>query len=242
MCVLMAGRVTMHACVKVHFDFMDPPAPETLMRALELLNYLGALDDNGNMTEVSIASSDRLTHLAIARLWRIGARVWRVSPISCHDPWGHSHTTVKALPPSLQPLTSPVAQPHPVGSGEARAVIRLNGLSCCGSPPAGGHHHGGVSSGPAAGQDGGGLPRVQVAQRARPVYRTCFTEPLGPSVLACAKQRGVHVLHCHPDCMRAVLALVTQWCQRGTFSVWCAPAGLTEQACPRPCPASRHSL
>ena len=24
----------------VHFDFMDPPAPETLMRALELLNYL----------------------------------------------------------------------------------------------------------------------------------------------------------------------------------------------------------
>ena len=28
----------------VHFDFMDPPAPETLMRALELLNYLAALD------------------------------------------------------------------------------------------------------------------------------------------------------------------------------------------------------
>jgi len=36
----------------VHFDFMDPPAPETLMRALELLNYLGALDDDGNMTEI----------------------------------------------------------------------------------------------------------------------------------------------------------------------------------------------
>jgi len=30
---------------------MDPPAPETLMRALELLNYLGALDDDGNLTE-----------------------------------------------------------------------------------------------------------------------------------------------------------------------------------------------
>lgn len=27
----------------VHFDFMDPPAPETLMRALEQLNYLEAL-------------------------------------------------------------------------------------------------------------------------------------------------------------------------------------------------------
>ncbi|XP_063724795.1 putative pre-mRNA-splicing factor ATP-dependent RNA helicase PRP1 [Symsagittifera roscoffensis] len=34
----------------VHFDFMDPPAPETLMRALELLNYLNALDDNGDLT------------------------------------------------------------------------------------------------------------------------------------------------------------------------------------------------
>ncbi|KAG1707486.1 Pre-mRNA-splicing factor ATP-dependent RNA helicase DHX15 [Nymphon striatum] len=36
----------------VHFDFMDPPAPETLMRALELLNYLGALDDSGELTEL----------------------------------------------------------------------------------------------------------------------------------------------------------------------------------------------
>ena len=29
---------------------MDAPAPETLMRALELLNYLAALDDEGNLT------------------------------------------------------------------------------------------------------------------------------------------------------------------------------------------------
>ena len=36
----------------VHFDFMDPPAPETLMRALELLNYLAALDDEGDLTEL----------------------------------------------------------------------------------------------------------------------------------------------------------------------------------------------
>ena len=33
----------------VHFDYMDPPAPETLMRALEQLNYLGALDDEGEL-------------------------------------------------------------------------------------------------------------------------------------------------------------------------------------------------
>ncbi|KAK9712929.1 DEAH-box ATP-dependent RNA helicase prp43 [Basidiobolus ranarum] len=36
----------------VHFDFMDPPAPETLMRALELLNFLGALDDDGDLTKL----------------------------------------------------------------------------------------------------------------------------------------------------------------------------------------------
>ena len=32
--------------------FLLPTAPETLMRALELLNYLGALDDNGELTEL----------------------------------------------------------------------------------------------------------------------------------------------------------------------------------------------
>ncbi|GFR40936.1 hypothetical protein Agub_g1596 [Astrephomene gubernaculifera] len=42
----------------VHFDFMDPPAPETLMRALELLNYLGAIDDDGNLTPVGNIMSE----------------------------------------------------------------------------------------------------------------------------------------------------------------------------------------
>uniref|UniRef100_A0A1A8PYU4 ATP-dependent RNA helicase DHX15 n=2 Tax=Nothobranchius TaxID=28779 RepID=A0A1A8PYU4_9TELE len=36
----------------VHFDFMDPPAPETLMRALELLNYLAALNNDGDLTQL----------------------------------------------------------------------------------------------------------------------------------------------------------------------------------------------
>ncbi|XP_051181479.1 probable pre-mRNA-splicing factor ATP-dependent RNA helicase DEAH3 isoform X3 [Lolium perenne] len=42
----------------VHFDFMDPPAPETLMRALEVLNYLGALDDEGNLTPLGEMMSE----------------------------------------------------------------------------------------------------------------------------------------------------------------------------------------
>ena len=36
----------------VHFDYMDPPSPETLMRALEELNALGALDDEGDLTKI----------------------------------------------------------------------------------------------------------------------------------------------------------------------------------------------
>lgn len=42
----------------VHFDFMDPPAPETLMRALEVLHYLGALDDDGRLTDLGAIMSD----------------------------------------------------------------------------------------------------------------------------------------------------------------------------------------
>lgn len=36
----------------IHFDFMDSPDPEILMRALELLHYLGALDQFGNLTKI----------------------------------------------------------------------------------------------------------------------------------------------------------------------------------------------
>ena len=42
----------------VHFDYMDPPAPETLMRALEELNYLGALSDEGDLTKLGAQMSE----------------------------------------------------------------------------------------------------------------------------------------------------------------------------------------
>ena len=42
----------------VHFDFMDPPAPETMMRALELLNYLGALDNDGDLTDDGVLMAE----------------------------------------------------------------------------------------------------------------------------------------------------------------------------------------
>lgn len=42
----------------VHFDLMDPPAPETLMRALEELNFLACLDDEGNLTQLGRLASE----------------------------------------------------------------------------------------------------------------------------------------------------------------------------------------
>ena len=38
----------------VHFDFMDTPASETLILLLELLNYLAAIDDEGDLTQLCL--------------------------------------------------------------------------------------------------------------------------------------------------------------------------------------------
>ena len=71
----------------VHFDFMDPPAPETLMRALELLNYLGALDDEGEMTELGFQMSELPLDPQLAKLilvspeYRCSAEI--VSIVAC---------------------------------------------------------------------------------------------------------------------------------------------------------------
>lgn len=43
-------KKTTFLCITLFFAPCLPSAPETLMRALELLNYLGALDDDGEMT------------------------------------------------------------------------------------------------------------------------------------------------------------------------------------------------
>lgn len=37
----------------IHFDFMDPPPPQTLILALEQLYALGALNHMGELTKVS---------------------------------------------------------------------------------------------------------------------------------------------------------------------------------------------
>jgi len=42
----------------VHFDFMEPPSPESMMRALEMLHFLGAIDDEGDLTETGAKMAD----------------------------------------------------------------------------------------------------------------------------------------------------------------------------------------
>ena len=42
----------------VRFDWVDAPAPETLMRAVELLNFLSALDDDGILTPLGSMMSE----------------------------------------------------------------------------------------------------------------------------------------------------------------------------------------
>ncbi|KAI0357049.1 P-loop containing nucleoside triphosphate hydrolase protein, partial [Trametes cingulata] len=54
----------------VHFDYVDAPAPETLMRALELLNYLAALDDDGKLTPLgSIMADFPLDPQVVPNVW-----------------------------------------------------------------------------------------------------------------------------------------------------------------------------
>ena len=51
-----------------HFDFIDPPAPETLMRALELLNYLGAISEEGAITTLGNQMSEYPLDPQLARM------------------------------------------------------------------------------------------------------------------------------------------------------------------------------
>jgi len=50
------------------FDFMDTPAPETLMRALEQLKYLGAIDDEGDLTAIGYQMSELPLDPQLAKL------------------------------------------------------------------------------------------------------------------------------------------------------------------------------
>jgi len=74
--VLMLKSLGIHDLM--NFDFMDPPPAETLLRALESLYALGALNDKGVCVSVCTAS------FALRRFcWCV--RTASCSPRSCHS-------------------------------------------------------------------------------------------------------------------------------------------------------------
>jgi pre-mRNA-splicing factor ATP-dependent RNA helicase DHX15/PRP43 len=64
--VLALKRVGVESLV--HFDFLDPPPPESLMRAIEILHNLGCLDDVANLTEIGEAVLRFPLHPQLARM------------------------------------------------------------------------------------------------------------------------------------------------------------------------------
>jgi len=54
MCIVTVNysKSVLAACQLMECVVMSAAAPETLMRALELLNYLAAIDDDGELTEL----------------------------------------------------------------------------------------------------------------------------------------------------------------------------------------------
>ena len=135
---------------------MDPPAPETLMRALEMLNYLGGIDDDGELTPVSSCCScpaacplgqPLICVPSLFDIIEVGMRCR--GPHTIFLPYdGHTFARL-SLPPRLAP---PCACPAPASALSCR--------SC-----AGWSHDVGVPARPAAGQDARRRPRVQVLHR-----------------------------------------------------------------------------
>lgn len=64
--VLMLKRLGFDDVVR--FDFVEPPAPEALMRALQSLNCLGCLDDHGHITELGHQASRLPLEVQVAKM------------------------------------------------------------------------------------------------------------------------------------------------------------------------------
>ena len=82
----------------VHFDFMDPPAPETMMRAFELLHYIGALDDEGNLTAEGIMMSDFPLDPQLAKVLIWGSQIG-----GCADEVLSIVSMLSVQPPFMRP-------------------------------------------------------------------------------------------------------------------------------------------
>jgi pre-mRNA-splicing factor ATP-dependent RNA helicase DHX15/PRP43 len=87
---------------------VDAPAPETLMRALELLNYLAALDDDGDMTPLGAMMAEMPLDPRLAKMLIISPEfkcsneiltiVAMLSGRYLQAPHSHAYLTIAIVP------------------------------------------------------------------------------------------------------------------------------------------------
>ena len=107
------------------FDFMDPPPAETLLRALEQLYALGALNDRGELTKLGRRMAEFPTDPMMAKMI-ISAEAFHVShrapsPAPCPQP------VCSRVLVCCQPESSPLCPYLPA----PRAVSSTAWVGCC---------------------------------------------------------------------------------------------------------------
>lgn len=81
----------------VHFDWMTPPAPEAMMRALELLLSLGAVDEEGNLT----ATGGQMAQLPLDP--QFGAALLKSAEYGVSDDMAAIIAMLSGAPPHMRP-------------------------------------------------------------------------------------------------------------------------------------------
>lgn len=85
----------------VHFDYIDPPAPETLMRALEDLHQIGALDDEGDLTSMGQCMAELPLEPQMSKL------ILRGAELGVKDQCTSIAALLSGPPPFVRPRTNP---------------------------------------------------------------------------------------------------------------------------------------
>ncbi|EMP29835.1 ATP-dependent RNA helicase DQX1 [Chelonia mydas] len=98
-------------------DFLDRPAPESLMQALEDLDYLAALDDDGNLSEVGIIMSE----------FPLDPQLAKALIASCEFDCVHEMLTMAAMLTASPCFVTPVARSEEAAAVRRRALLHPDG-------------------------------------------------------------------------------------------------------------------
>uniref|UniRef100_A0A8C8S4Z5 DEAQ-box RNA dependent ATPase 1 n=1 Tax=Pelusios castaneus TaxID=367368 RepID=A0A8C8S4Z5_9SAUR len=98
-------------------DFLDRPAPESLMQALEDLDYLAALDDDGNLSEVGIIMSE----------FPLDPQLAKALIASCEFDCVHEMLTMAAMLTASPCFVSPAARSTEAAATRQRALLHPDG-------------------------------------------------------------------------------------------------------------------